>query len=129
LRVSISSRCFLSSSALATACCAKATTMYITNCEYIAQFFELNDTAMSIISNSQQGQPIQYVFQDYRNYQYSASLANAVTTITMPIPAKFASLIIESCTQTLVNHGYTDAATVLETEYAEDWQKMEFPEI
>ena len=47
---------------------------------------------MSIISNSQQGQAIQYVFQDYRNYQYTAALANAVTTITMPIPAKFASL-------------------------------------
>ena len=44
-------------------------------------------------------------------------------------PDKFASLIIESCTQTLVNHGYTDAATVLETEYAEDWQTYEFPEI
>ena len=44
-------------------------------------------------------------------------------------PDTFASLIIESCTQTLVNHGYTDAATVLKTEYAEDWQKLEFPEI
>ena len=44
-------------------------------------------------------------------------------------PAKFASLIIESCTHTLVNHGYTDAATVLETEYAEDWQTYEFPKI
>ena len=42
---------------------------------------------------------------------------------------KFASLIIESCTQTLINHGYTDAATVLETEYAEDWQTYEFSEI
>jgi len=67
--------------------------MQITNCEYIAQFIELNDTAMSIISNSQQGQPIQYVFQDYRNYQYSAALSDtAVTTITMPVPCKFASL-------------------------------------
>jgi hypothetical protein len=47
---------------------------------------------MSIISNSQQGQPIQYVFQDYRNYQYSAALANAVTAVTFPIPCKFASL-------------------------------------
>ena len=47
---------------------------------------------MSIIINSQQGQPIQYVFQDYINYHYTAALANAVTTVTMPIPAKFASL-------------------------------------
>ena len=63
LRVEIT----LASSALATAACAKATTMTITNCEYI--FIEQNDTAMSIISNSQQEQPIQYAFQDYRNYQ------------------------------------------------------------
>ena len=44
-------------------------------------------------------------------------------------PDQFASLIIENCIQTLVNHGYTDAATVLQTEYADDWQKLEFPEI
>ena len=44
-------------------------------------------------------------------------------------PDQFASLIIEKCIQTLVNHGYTDAATVLQTEYAEDWQKLEFPKI
>ena len=50
LRVEIT----LASSALATAACAKETTMTITNCEYIAQFIELNDTAMNIISNSQQ---------------------------------------------------------------------------
>ena len=40
LRVEIT----LCSSALATACCSVATTMTITNCEYIAQFIELNDT-------------------------------------------------------------------------------------
>jgi hypothetical protein len=44
-------------------------------------------------------------------------------------PDQFASLIIQNCIQTLVNHGYTDAATVLETEYAEDWQTYNFPEI
>ena len=44
-------------------------------------------------------------------------------------PDKFARLVVESCTQTLANHGYTDAATVLETKYVENWQKMEFPEI
>jgi len=44
-------------------------------------------------------------------------------------PDTFASLIVEKCIQTLVNHGYTDAATVLKTEYAEDWQKLEFPKI
>jgi hypothetical protein len=92
LRVEIT----LASNPLATVCALKAldttTPMTITNCEYIGQFIELNDTAMSIISNSQQGQPIQYVFQDYRNYQYSTTLGQSSTTVTMPIPAKFASL-------------------------------------
>ena len=41
----------------------------------------------------------------------------------------FFSLVIDECKQTLVNHGYTDAAQCLEKEYAEDWQKLEFPEI
>jgi len=44
-------------------------------------------------------------------------------------PEQFANLIIKNCIQTLVNHGYTDAATVLEKEYAEDWQPYKFPEI
>jgi hypothetical protein len=82
----------LVSTALASACCSVATTMTITNCEYIAKFIELNDTAISIKSNSHQGQPLQYLFQDYTNYQYTAALAAAVTTVTMPIPAKFATL-------------------------------------
>ena len=49
LRVEIT----LASSSLATAACGQSdATMTVTNCEYIAQFIELNDTAMSIISNS-----------------------------------------------------------------------------
>ena len=44
-------------------------------------------------------------------------------------PDQFVSLIIENCIQTLVNHGYTDAATLLKTENAEDWKKYEFPNI
>jgi hypothetical protein len=38
-------------------------------------------------------------------------------------------LVIDECKQTLVNHGYTDAAQCLEKEYAEDWQMYNFPEI
>ena len=44
-------------------------------------------------------------------------------------PDTFARLIIEDCTQRLINHGYTDAAHVLETEYTDDWQPYTFPEI
>ena len=42
---------------------------------------------------------------------------------------KFAELVVQDCIQKLVNHGYTDAAQCLETEYAEAWQLYNFPEI
>ena len=44
-------------------------------------------------------------------------------------PDRFARLLFEDCNQTLVNHGYTDAAQCLEKEFAEDWQLYNFPEI
>jgi hypothetical protein len=65
----------------------------LTNVEYIGNFIELSDEAMSIIESSLEGQPLQYVVPDYRNYQYSYTLANGITTqVNMPIPAKFSSL-------------------------------------
>ena len=53
---------------------------------------ELSDSAMSIIRESQNGQPLQFVNPDYRNYSFNAALPNAVTQLSMPIPAKFSSL-------------------------------------
>ena len=74
-------------------CIHTASTFQITNCEYIAQMIELSDNAMNIIRESQNGQPLQFVNPDYRNYQYNFALANGVNTqVTMPIPAKFSSL-------------------------------------
>lgn len=72
---------------------------------------------------------IEILFKQAGGYVEVDSEGNRFTYTQDFDPDKFASLIIESCTQTLVNHGYTDAATVLETEYAEDWQTYEFPEI
>ena len=72
---------------------------------------------------------IEILFKQAGGYVEVDSEGNRLTYTQDFDPDKFASLIIESCTQTLVNHGYTDAATVLETEYAEDWQTYEFPEI
>ena len=69
-----------------------AATFSINNCEYIAQMIELSDNAMNIIRESQNGQPLQFVNPDYRNYQFNAALPNAITQISMPIPAKFSSL-------------------------------------
>jgi hypothetical protein len=68
-------------------------TISLSNVEYIANFIELGDAAMSVIYGSLEGQPLQYVYPDFRNYQYTATIPeNTATQITMPIPAKFSSL-------------------------------------
>ncbi len=64
----------------------------ITNVEYVANFIELSDSAMGLIQSSLQGQPLQFVVPDYRNYQFTYSLGTSATQVTMPIPAKFSSL-------------------------------------
>ena len=73
-------------------CIETASTFALSNVEYIAQMIELSDNAMNIIRESQNGQPLQFVNPDYRNYQYNFSLGQATTQLTMPIPAKFSSL-------------------------------------
>ena len=83
----------LTSSCQAAMCIHDDATFSIDKCEYIAQMIELSDNAMNIIRESQNGQPLQFVNPDYRNYQYTFALANPSSTqVTMPIPAKFSSL-------------------------------------
>ena len=72
---------------------------------------------------------IQILFKQAGGYIEIDEAGNIFTYAHDFDPDKFANLIIESCTQTLVNHGYTDAAQCLEKEYAEDWQTFNFPEI
>jgi hypothetical protein len=64
----------------------------LTNVEYIGNFIELGDQAMSMVYGSLQGSPLQFVVPDYRNYQYSYQLPDAITQCSFPIPAKFSSL-------------------------------------
>jgi hypothetical protein len=46
-----------------------------------------------MIAGSLQGSPLQFVFPDYRNYQYTQQLTRATASqISFPIPAKFSSL-------------------------------------
>lgn len=73
---------------------ASAATAVVTvnNCEYIGNFIELGDQAMSMVYSSLQGSPLQFVVPDYRNYQYSYQLPMAITQVSFPIPAKFSSL-------------------------------------
>jgi len=68
-------------------------TISLSNVEYVANFIELGDAAMSVIYGSLEGQPLQYVYPDFRNYQYTATIPeNTATQITMPLPCKFSSL-------------------------------------
>ena len=65
----------------------------ISNCEYVANMIELSDSAMQVITSSTNGDALQFVFTDYRNFVHSSALADAATaTINAPIAAKYASL-------------------------------------
>lgn len=69
------------------------TALALTNVEYVGNFIELGDQAMSVIYSSLEGQPLQYVIPQYRNYVYNFALGNGVNTqINFPVPAKFSSL-------------------------------------
>lgn len=57
-----------------------------------ANYIELSDSAMGIIQSSLGGKPVEWVCQSYSNYVYNTSLvANASTSVSVPIPAKFNS--------------------------------------
>ena len=101
----------LVNSALIPVCSAQSLTGFtLTEVEYVAQFMELSDNAMSIINGSLSGSPLQFVFNDYRNYVYNFSLPEqAATTCSMPIPAKFSSL--KSLLVTIRNSATIAAAT------------------
>ena len=64
----------------------------ISNVEFIGSFIELSDDSISIIRNSLGGSPLQYVIQSYANYPANATLPNSNTSVSLPVPAKFASL-------------------------------------
>lgn len=63
----------------------------ITNCEYVANLIELSDSAMGMVNASLQGQPLQMVVPDWKNFQYSTPVSSGIQ-INVPIAAKFASL-------------------------------------
>lgn len=85
--------------AMAVAQSTAVSTAQLTNVEYVAQFIELGDQAMSMIYGGLDGQPLQFCVPDWRNYQFTSALANGTATnINMPIPAKFSSLKALVCT-------------------------------
>ncbi len=64
----------------------------LNNVEFIGSFIELSDDSISIIRNSLGGSPLQYVIQSYANYTTNVQFSNANTSVSHPVPAKFASL-------------------------------------
>lgn len=69
------------------------TTFQVSDCEYVANFIKLSDSAMDMIYSSLGGQPLQVCVPDYSNYSSNINLTNnANTQISFPIPAKFSSL-------------------------------------
>jgi hypothetical protein len=79
-----------------------ANTFNLQNVEYVGQFIDLGDEAMSMIYSSLGSEPLQMVVPDYRNYQGSYQLSIGATPINtlvnFPIPAKFSSLKSLICT-------------------------------
>jgi len=67
-------------------------TLKLSNCEYVGNFIEVSDEAISLISQSLNGQPLQFCVPDYRNYQFSSTLNNSISQISFPVPSKFSSL-------------------------------------
>ncbi len=63
----------------------------VNNVEFVAQMIELSDQAMMAVNENLQGQPLQFVFPDYRNFQNTFT---AVTggSVNLPISAKYTSL-------------------------------------
>jgi hypothetical protein len=75
------------------ACKTALTNVTVSNVEYIANFVELSDEAMGIVTGSLQGQPLQFAMQSYKNYSYTYNIPQTTSTeVSMPIPAKFSSL-------------------------------------
>ena len=72
---------------------------------------------------------IEWLFKQAGGYVEVDNKGNRFTYTQDFDPDLFAGLVISECVQSLVNYGYTDAATMLANEYPEDWQKFEFPEI
>ena len=72
---------------------------------------------------------IEKLFKQAGGYVEVDSKGNRFTYTQDFDPDLFAGAVIAECVQSLVNHGYTDAATMLANEYTEDWQTYEFPKI
>ena len=122
------------------ACTSATGTISMTSVEYVANFIELGDNAISMIYDSLQGSPLQFVVPDYRNYQFSYSLVqNVQTGVNIPIPAKFSSLKslfvmcrdqgtgaatyfpLSTVTKGLINYYFRVGSTIMQSKAVDDY--------
>ena len=73
----------------------------LSNVEIIGSFIELSDQALGVIQQSQMGQPLTLAVNRYSNLVYNATLNNATTNVSCPVPFKYSSVqaIINSIRQ------------------------------
>jgi hypothetical protein len=68
------------------------TTTIFNDVSLTCNFMELSDSARALIQNSLQGRPVEWVVSNYANYIFNTTLPDAITNVSMAVPAKFNSL-------------------------------------
>jgi hypothetical protein len=73
----------------------------LSNVEIIGSFIELSDQALGVIQQSQMGAPLTLAVNRYSNLVFNATLNNATTNVSCPVPFKYSSVqaIINSIRQ------------------------------
>ena len=64
----------------------------LSNVEIIGSFIELSDQALGVIQASTAGAPLTMAVNRYSNLVYNASLLNATTNVSCPVPFKYSSV-------------------------------------
>lgn len=64
----------------------------LSNVEVIGSFIELSDQALGVIQQSQMGAPLTLAVSRYSNLVYNATLNNATTNVSCPVPFKYSSV-------------------------------------
>ncbi len=79
------------------ACDQTDATWNLSNVEYVGEFLELSDAGINTIMSGSDS-PLQFVCPGFANYQYSVTLPNNQTQVSIPIAAKYSSLKSLICT-------------------------------
>ena len=82
----------VASAQIAVVSIAAVASFAISNVEVIGSFIELSDQALSVIQQSQMGAPLTMAVSRYANLVYNATLNNATTNVSCPVPFKYSSV-------------------------------------